>query len=79
MVRDYVTFHFYFPYKHRQKGDILKWDAVLKNKVDCKTPPPTSSNTYRYVFSVYHQIVSEDFDKKMRKQLRYFKVLRFGK
>ena len=60
MVRDYVTFHFYFPYKHRQKGDILKWDAVLKNKVDCKTPPPTSSNTYRYVLSVYPQIFSEE-------------------
>jgi len=56
MVRDYVTFHFYFPYKHRQKGDILKWDAVLKNKVDCKTPPPTSSNTYRKIHSMTYPV-----------------------
>ena len=32
MVRDYVTFHFYFPYKHRNEGTILNWDDASKNK-----------------------------------------------
>merc|ERR1719330_2086970 len=40
----------------RWTGDILKWDAVLKNKVDCKTPPPTSSNTYRKIHSMTYPV-----------------------
>ena len=56
MVRDYVTFHFYFPYKHRNEGTILNWDDASKNKVDCKIPPPTSSNTYRKVHSMTYPV-----------------------
>merc|ERR1719268_469397 len=56
MVRDYVTFHFYFPYKHRNKGNITNWKAASNYKVDCKIPPPTSSNTYRKIHSMTYPV-----------------------
>jgi len=56
MIRDYVTFHFYFPYKHLPKGTLLSSEDAAKFKVDCNIPPPTSSNTYRKIHSMTYPI-----------------------
>ncbi len=56
LIRDYVTFHFYFPYKHRLKGNFLDAKSVLNYKVDCAMPPPTSGNTYRKIHSMTYPV-----------------------
>jgi len=56
MVRDYVTFHFYFPYKHLPKGTLLSFEDAKNYKVDCNTSPPSSSNTYRKIHSMTYPI-----------------------
>jgi hypothetical protein len=57
MIQDLVSFHFYFPYKHRPKEDLI-WsqDVLTKYTVDCSLPPPTSSNTYRKVHSLTYPV-----------------------
>lgn len=56
MIRDYVTFHFYFPYKHRLKGAILDSKTASDHKVDCANPPPTSANTYRKIHAMTYPV-----------------------
>ena len=56
MIRDYVTFHFYFPYKHRLKGTILDSKSALNHKVDCNLPPPKSGNTYRKIHAMTYPV-----------------------
>jgi len=56
LVRDYVTFHLYFPYKHRPKGNVLDSDAAALLNADCSQPPPTSENTYRKIHSMTYPV-----------------------
>ena len=56
LIRNYVTFHLYFPYKHRIKGNLLSSKEASEMKVDCSQPPPTSSNTYRKIHSMTYPV-----------------------
>jgi len=56
LIRNYVTFHLYFPYKHRVKGNLLSSKEASEMKVDCSQLPPTSSNTYRKIHSMTYPV-----------------------
>ena len=56
MVRDYVTFHFYFPFKHQPEVATLNSKYAANYEIDCNVIPPASSNTYRKLHSMTYPI-----------------------